>query len=45
MINTLKEWGGLATRWVVLFVIVILGWANLENRVSNLEADTIGIPE
>lgn len=45
MINTLKEWGGLATRWVVLFVIVILGWANLENRVTNLEADTVGIPE
>ena len=40
-----KEWGGLITRWVLLFVAVIVAWSNLENRVSNLEADTMGIPE
>lgn len=40
-----KEWGGLITRWILLFAAVIIAWSNLENRVSNLEADTIGIPE
>lgn len=40
-----KEWGGLITRWILLFVAVIVAWSNLENRVSNLEADTVGIPE
>jgi hypothetical protein len=43
-LDKLKDWGGLITRWMLLFTAVIIGWSNLENRVSNLEADTIGTP-
>jgi len=45
MIDKIRDWGTLATRWLTLFAIILFAWSNLENRVSNLEADTIGIPE
>ena len=44
-LDKLKDWGGLVTRWMLLFAAVIIGWSNLENRVTNLEADTKGTPE
>ena len=44
-LDKLKDWGGLVTRWMLLFAAVIIGWSNLENRVTNLEADTRGTPE
>ena len=44
-LDKLKDWGGLITRWMLLFAAVIIGWSNLENRVTNLEADTRGTPE
>ena len=44
-LDKLKDWGGLVTRWMLLFAAVIIGWSNLENRVTNLEADTVGTPE
>jgi hypothetical protein len=43
-LDKLKDWGGLITRWMLLFAAVIIGWSNLENRVTNLEADTVGTP-
>jgi hypothetical protein len=43
-LDKLKDWGGLVTRWMLLFAAVIIGWSNLENRVTNLEADTVGTP-
>ena len=45
MIDKIKDWGNLATRWIILFAVVIIAWANLENRVTRLEADALGIPE
>jgi|DEB0MinimDraft_3_1074331.scaffolds.fasta_scaffold30029_4 hypothetical protein len=45
MIDKIKDWGNLATRWIILFAIVVIAWTNLENRVTRLEADTMGIPE
>jgi len=44
-LDKLKDWGGLVTRWMLLFAAVIIGWSNLENRVTNLEADTRGTPQ
>jgi hypothetical protein len=43
-LDKLKDWGGLITRWMLLFAAVIIGWSNLENRVTNLEANTVGTP-
>jgi hypothetical protein len=43
-LDKLKDWGGLITRWMLLFTAVIIGWSNLENRVTNLEANTVGTP-
>lgn len=43
-LDKLKDWGGLITRWMLLFTAVIIGWSNLENRVTNLEADIVGTP-
>lgn len=44
-LDKFKEWGNLATRWIVLFTLIIIAWSNLENRVTRLEADTRGTPE
>jgi hypothetical protein len=44
MIDKIKDWGNLATRWIILFAVIVIAWTNLENRVTNLEADTVGTP-
>lgn len=44
-LDKLKDWGTLATRWLTLFAIILVAWSNLENRVTNLEANNMGVPE
>jgi regulator of replication initiation timing len=42
-IDKLKDYSGLLLRWTLIVVSISFAWSNLDNRVSNLEADVIPI--
>lgn len=44
-IDKLKDYSGLILRWTLIVVSISFAWSNLNNRVSNLEADVIPISQ
>jgi len=44
-IDKLKDYSGLVLRWTLIVVSISFAWSNLNNRVSNLEADVIPISQ
>ena len=42
-IDKFKDYSGLLLRWTLIVVSISFAWSNLDNRVSNLEADIIPI--
>jgi regulator of replication initiation timing len=42
-IDKFKDYSGLLLRWTLIVVSISFAWSNLDNRVSNLEADVIPI--
>ena len=44
-IDKLKDYSGLVLRWTLVVVSISFAWSNLNNRVSNLEADVIPISQ
>ena len=44
-IDKLKDYSGLLLRWTLIVVSISFAWSNLDNRVSNLEADIIPISQ
>jgi len=42
-IDKLKDYSGLLLRWTLIVVSISFAWSNLDNRVSNLEADVVPI--
>ena len=44
-IDKFKDYSGLLLRWTLIVVSISFAWSNLDNRVSNLEADVIPISQ
>ena len=44
-IDKFKDYSGLLIRWTLIVVSISFAWSNLDNRVSNLEADVIPISQ
>jgi ACT domain-containing protein len=44
-IDKFKDYSGLLLRWTLIVVSISFAWSNLDNRVSNLEADIIPISQ
>ena len=42
-LDKLKDYSGLLLRWTLIVVSISFAWSNLDNRVSNLEADIVPI--
>jgi regulator of replication initiation timing len=42
-IDKFKDYSGLLLRWTLIVVSISFAWSNLDNRVSNLEADVVPI--
>ena len=42
-IDKFKDYSGLLLRWTLIVVSISFAWSNLDNRVSNLEADIVPI--
>ena len=42
-IDKFKDYSGLLLRWTLIVVSISFAWSNLDNRVSNLEADVTPI--
>ena len=44
-IDKIKDYSGLLLRWTLIVVSISFAWSNLDNRVSNLEADVTPVSE
>jgi ACT domain-containing protein len=44
-IDKFKDYSGLLLRWTLIVVSISFAWSNLDNRVSNLEADVVPISQ